>query len=101
MKAGNPCLEAGVGNPAPYPAFAYPAFFMTNAAGNYNKTLKSKTFPLSIAQGDSGFVYYVNVHSADGAVIACGVFKGSRKATPKYKKALKKLARAKQKPHAH
>ena len=57
-----------------------------NAAGNYNKTFKTKTFPISIAQGDTGFVYYVNVHLADGTVIACGKFRGSKKATPKFKK---------------
>ena len=77
--AGDPCAEpATVGNPAPYPAFDYkPA--KANAAGNFNRKLKSKTFPLPPAQ-DTGFVYYVNVHLEDGTVIACGVLKGSRKA---------------------
>jgi hypothetical protein len=89
-KAGDPCdaTQSGVGNPAPYPGWDWTKVnpFKANAAGNYNKTFKTKTFPISIAQGDTGFVYYVNVHLADGTVIACGKFKGSRKATPKFKK---------------
>ena len=79
--------------------------FTANASGNYNKTLKTKTFPISIAAGDTGFIYYVNVHLADGTVIACGVFKGSRKATPKYKKAQakkkKKQQRQRRRGHHH
>jgi hypothetical protein len=78
-KAGDPCAEpTTVGNPAPYPAFNYKAV-KANAAGNFNRTLKSTTFPLPPAQ-DTGQVFYVNVHLADGTVIACGVLKGSRKA---------------------
>jgi hypothetical protein len=93
----------GPGNPCEVPAIAGPPYagwdwskvnpFKTNADGNYNKTFKTKTFPISIAQGDTGFVYYVNVHLADGTVIACGVFKGSRKATPKWKKAHRRHGR--------
>jgi hypothetical protein len=100
--AGDPCdaSASGVANPAPYPAFDYPASFTPNAAGNYNKTLKSKTFPVTTPGVDSGFVYYVNVHLADGTVIACGVFKGSRKATPKYKKTHAKKGHGKG-PKAH
>jgi hypothetical protein len=78
-EAGDPCAEGSTaGNPAPYPAFAYTPV-VANAAGNFNQTLKSKTFPLPPAQ-DTGRVYYVNVHLADGTVIACGGLKGSRKA---------------------
>ncbi len=94
---GNPCEDESIGGP-PYAGWDWTKVnpFTTNAAGNYNKTFKTKTFPVSIAQGDTGFVYYVNVHLADGTVIACGVFKGSRKATPQFKKqqAAKKKARA-------
>ena len=98
--AGNPCEDESIGGPPYGMPFSWDWTkvnpFTTNAAGNYNKTLKTKTFPVSIAQGDTGFVYYVNVHLADGTVIACGVFKGSRKATPQFKKqqAAKKKARA-------
>jgi hypothetical protein len=97
-KAGDPCTEAGVGNPAPYPGWDWTKVnpFTANASGNYNKTFKTKTFPISTAAGDTGFVYYVNVHLNDAAatVIACGKFKGSRKATPKWKKAHRKGPRA-------
>jgi hypothetical protein len=84
---GNPCVDTAIGGP-PYAGWDWTKVnpFTANAAGNYNKTFKTKTFPISIAQGDTGFVYYVNVHLADGTVIACGKFKGSRKATPKFKK---------------
>ena len=94
---GNPCEDESIGGP-PYAGWDWSKVnpFTTNAAGNYNKTFKTKTFPVSIAQGDTGFVYYVNVHLADGTVIACGKFKGSRKATPQFKKqqAAKRKARA-------
>jgi hypothetical protein len=85
--AGDPCLNPAIGGP-PYAGWDWTKVnpFTTNAAGNYDKTFKTKTFPISIAQGDTGFVYYVNVHLADGTVIACGKFRGSRKATPKYKR---------------
>ena len=76
---GDPCaVGSAAANPAPYPAFNYKPV-KANAAGNFNRTLKSKTFPLPPAQ-DTGRVYYVNVHLEDGTVIACGKFKGSRKA---------------------
>ena len=107
-KAGDPCdpTLSGVGNPAPYPGWDWSKVdpFRANAAGNYNKTFKTKTFPVTTPDVDSGFVYYVNVHLADGTVIACGVFKGSRKATPKFKKqqAAKKKKKKKGKgPKAH
>ena len=88
---GNPCTQpAQFGNATPYAAFdaAYARKLpvTANAAGNFDQTFRSRNFPLSIAAGDSGEVYYVNVHLTDGTVIACGVLKGSRKATPKYKK---------------
>ena len=96
---GDPCTDPAIAGP-PYAGWDWTKVnpFTTNAAGNYNKTFKTKTFPVSIAEGDTGFVYYVNVHLADGTVIACGKFRGSRKATPKFKKqkAAKKKA-AKQK----
>ena len=77
--AGDPCaVGSAAANPAPYMAFDYKPV-KANAAGNFNRTLKSKTFPLPPAQ-DTGRVYYVNVHLPDGTVIACGVLKGSRKA---------------------
>ena len=99
VKAGNPCTEAGVGNPDPYPGWNWSKVnpFTANAAGNYNKTFKTKTFPVTTPGVDTGFVYYVNVHLADGTVIACGKFRGSKKATPKFKKqqAAKKKAAGK------
>ena len=108
--AGDPCEDTAIAGP-PY-GFIEPSTelswqwhkvnpFTANAAGNYNKTLKTKTFPISIADGDTGFVYYVNVHLANGTVIACGVFKGSRKATPKYKKAQAKKKKQRQRRRGH
>jgi len=97
---GDPCATTAIAGP-PYPGWDWSKVnpFTTNAAGNYNKAFKTKTFPVSTAQGDTGFVYYVNVHLADGTVIACGKFSGSRKATPKFKQqqAAKKKAAKKQK----
>jgi hypothetical protein len=100
--AGNPCEDTTIAGP-PYAGWDWTKVnpFTANASGNYNKTLKTKTFPISIAAGDTGFVYYVNVHLADGTVIACGVFKGSRKATPKYKKAQAKKKKQRQRRRGH
>ena len=85
---GNPCEVPAIGGP-PYAGWDWTKVnpFKANAAGNYNKTFKTKTFPVTTPGVDTGFVYYVNVHLADGTVIACGKFRGSRKATPKFKKA--------------
>ncbi len=103
--AGNPCEDSSIAGP-PYAGWDWSKVnpFTTNAAGNYNKTFKTKTFPVSIAQGDTGFVYYVNVHLNDPAatVIACGKFRGSRKATPKFKKQQAAKKRAQRRgPRAH
>ena len=100
--AGNPCADTSIGGP-PYAGWDWSKVnpFTANASGNYNKTLKTKTFPISIAAGDTGFVYYVNVHLADGTVIACGVFKGSRKATPKYKKQQAKKKKQRERRRGH
>jgi Cu/Zn superoxide dismutase len=97
---GNPCEDPAIAGP-PYAGWDWTKVdpFTANAAGHYNKTFKTKTFPISIAQGDTGFVYYVNIHFADGTVFACGVFKGSRKATPKFKK--QQAAKKKQQHRGH
>jgi hypothetical protein len=99
---GDPCADTSIAGP-PYAGWDWSKVdpFTANAAGNYNKTFKTKTFPISIAAGDTGFVYYVNVHLADGTVIACGVFKGSRKATPKYKKQQAKKQKQRQRRRGH
>jgi len=94
---GDPCADPSIAGP-PYAGWDWTKVdpFTANAAGNYNKTFKTRTFPISIAAGDTGFVYYVNVHFADGTVFACGKFKGSRKATPKFKKQQARKRRAAQ-----
>jgi cytochrome c5 len=74
---GDPCTDDAIGGP-PYPAFPWAddAEVVANEDGNVNAKSRSKTFPLE--DGDTGEDYYVNVHTADGTVIACGVLERKR-----------------------
>src|SRR5215207_4972067 len=49
---GDPCADPSIAGP-PYAGWDWTKVdpFTTNAAGNYNKTFKTKTFPISSAQG--------------------------------------------------
>ena len=94
-KAGDPCERLGVAGP-PYPGWDWSKVnpFKTNAAGNYNKTLKTKTFPVTTPGATAASSTTSTSTSPTGrTVIACGVFKGSRKATPKWKKAHRRHGR--------
>lgn len=75
VAAGDPCTDSGVGNPAPYPGFAYREL-TARGSGNANARGTSTTFP--VADEDTGEAYYVNVHLGDGTVIACGVLEDRR-----------------------
>jgi hypothetical protein len=73
---GDPCAAGStVGNPTPYPGWTYREL-KARASGNANSKGRSSTFP--VAEDDTGFSYYVNVHLQDGTVIACGVLERKR-----------------------
>ena len=76
---GNPCdAESGAADAASDTGFKYKAL-KTKKSGTANSTARSKKFT-----AEKGATYYIDVHSADGTVLACGVLKGrSKKAPPK------------------
>ncbi len=74
---GDPCAAGStVGNPGPYPGFAYRTL-KAGPKGNASAKGTSRTFP--VAAADTGEDVYVNVHLEDGTVIACGVLERKRR----------------------
>ncbi len=67
----DPC-DAGSAGPI-VTAFNYKLPKLTNASGNLNAKARSKTFTR-----EAGETYYVNVHAADGTVLACGILEAKK-----------------------